>query len=147
EMSQETNEVKLQKLMNDYGNYQDRFSLEGGYEIDSNIEKVVNGLNIYDLLEKPFAKLSGGEKTKVGLGLSLLKNPDLLFLDEPTNHLDLMAVEWLGHFLKDYEGTVVLVSHDRYFLDEITTKIYDLEDGEIECYHTNFSNFVKEKEE
>ncbi|KKI89197.1 ABC transporter ATP-binding protein [Bacillus sp. SA1-12] len=147
EMGKETNGEKLQKLIDDYGNLQDQFTLKGGYEIEANIEKIVNGLNIHDLLNKLFAKLSGGEKTKVGLALILLKKPDLLLLDEPTNHLDLMAVEWLGSFLKDYSGTVVVISHDRYFLDEVVNKILNLEDGEIECYHTNFSGFVKEKEE
>ncbi|MYL60819.1 ATP-binding cassette domain-containing protein, partial [Virgibacillus halodenitrificans] len=110
------------------------------------IEKIVNGLNIGQLLDRSFASLSGGEKTKVGLALILLKQPDLLLLDEPTNHLDLMAVEWLGEFLQEYPGTTVVISHDRYFLDEVITKVLDLEDGEINCYHTNFSGFVKEKE-
>ncbi|MED4018809.1 ribosomal protection-like ABC-F family protein [Sutcliffiella cohnii] len=147
EMSQERNEDTLQQLMNVYGNLQEQYSFRGGYEIDATIEKIVNGLNISSLLEKAFATLSGGEKTKVGLAISLLHEPDLLLLDEPTNHLDLMAVEWLGHFLRDYSGTVVVVSHDRYFLDEVVNKIIDLEDGEVTCYHTNFSGFVKEKEE
>jgi len=146
-MSNETNTLKLEKLVADYGHVQDNFSLKGGYEIDANIEKIVNGLKIADLLNKPFSALSGGEKTKVGLALSLLKNPDFLLLDEPTNHLDLPAVEWLGMFLRDYAGTVLVISHDRYFLDEVINKILDLEDGEIECYYTNFSGYIKEKEE
>lgn len=147
EMSQERNDDKLQQLMSVYGDLQEQYSFRGGYEIDATIEKIVNGLNISSLLGKSFATLSGGEKTKVGLAISLLHEPDLLLLDEPTNHLDLMAVEWLGHFLRDYSGTVVVVSHDRYFLDEVVNKIIDLEDGEVTCYHTNFSGFVKEKEE
>lgn len=147
EMDMGRSEDNLEKLMNEYGDLQDHFTLKGGYEIDANIEKMVNGLNINSLLEKPFFTLSGGEKTKVSLAYILLKNPDFLLLDEPTNHLDLMAVEWLGDFLQKYSGTVILISHDRYFLDEVTNKILDLEDGEIECYQTNFSGFVKEKEE
>lgn len=147
EMSNQTNGEKLEKLINDYGDLQDYFALKGGYEIEANIDKIVNGLNISNLLDKFYSDLSGGEKTKVGLALILLKKPDLLILDEPTNHLDLMAVEWLGNYLQNYSGTVVIVSHDRYFLDEVVNKILDLEDGEIECYHTNFSGFVKEKEE
>lgn len=147
EMSRETDQGKLEALMNEYGDSLDLFTVKGGYEIEANIEKVVNGLNMNDLQDKPFSALSGGEKTKVGLGLILLKHPDFLLLDEPTNHLDLMAVEWLGSFLRDYNGTVVVVSHDRYFLDEVANKILDLEDGEIECYHTNFSGYAKEKEE
>ena len=75
----------------------------------------------------------------------LLQKPDLLLLDEPTNHLDLFAVEWLEQFLKEYTGTVMVISHDRYFLDEVVTKIFDLEDGEIHVYHTNYSQFVQGK--
>ncbi|WP_195694562.1 ribosomal protection-like ABC-F family protein [Priestia megaterium] len=147
EMGKEENAEKLQRLIDDYGNFQDLFKLKGGYEIEANIEKIVNGLNIQGLLDKLFSELSGGEKTKVCLALILLKQPDFLLLDEPTNHLDLTAVEWLGNFLKGYDGTVVVVSHDRYFLDEVVNKILDLENGEVKCYHTNFSGFVKEKEE
>ncbi|MFE8701421.1 ribosomal protection-like ABC-F family protein [Cytobacillus sp. FJAT-54145] len=147
EMGTETDGDKLQRLIEEYGKLQDQFSLQGGYEMESNIQKIVHGLNIQDLLDKKFMNLSGGEKTKVGLALILLKGPDFLLLDEPTNHLDLMAVEWLGQFLKDYDGTVVVISHDRYFLDEVVTKVLDLEDGEIQGYLTNFSGFVKEKEE
>ncbi len=77
----------------------------------------------------------------------LLKQPDLLLLDEPTNHLDLPAVEWLGTFLREYSGTILVISHDRYFLDEVINKVIDLEDGEVTVYHTNFTRFVKEKEE
>ncbi len=146
DMSKETNPDKLEKLITDYGQLQDQFSLNGGYEIESRIEGIVQGLNIPLLLDRPFSKLSGGEKTKVGLGLMLLQQPDLLLLDEPTNHLDLMAVEWLGSFLQEYNGTVLIISHDRYFLDEVVNKIIDLEDGEVNTYHTNFSGFVKEKE-
>lgn len=147
EMGREQNLDQLQRLIEQYGDLQDQYTVKGGYEIEANIERIVNGLQIKDLLEKQFGQLSGGEKTKVGLALILLKNPDFLLLDEPTNHLDLMAVEWLGGFLKDYNGTIIIVSHDRYFLDEVANKIYDLEDGEIQCYQTNFTGFTKEKEE
>ncbi|CAM3794462.1 ribosomal protection-like ABC-F family protein [Mesobacillus zeae] len=147
DMGRETNEGKLQKFMNEYGSLQEYFIFNGGYETEASIKKIVKGLNIDDLLDKQFSILSGGEKTKVGLALILLKNPGFLLLDEPTNHLDLMAVEWLGSFLKDYNGTVIVISHDRYFLDEVATRVMDLEDGEISCYHTNYSGFVKEKEE
>ena len=147
DMGMETDPDKLQKSIGEYGDLQDQYAMNGGYEIESNIEKIVRGLNIQSLLDQPFSRLSGGEKTKVGLGLMLLKQPDLLLLDEPTNHLDLMAVEWLGNFLREYSGTVLVISHDRYFLDEATNKIIDLEDGGVTTYHTNFSGFVKEKEE
>ncbi|MFJ5763005.1 ribosomal protection-like ABC-F family protein [Neobacillus sp. NPDC093182] len=147
EMGQELTPAYLQRLMDQYGKLQDDFILNGGYEMDAQMDRVSHGLNIIELLDKPFSLLSGGEKTKVGLALSLLKKPELLLLDEPTNHLDLMAIEWLGTFLKEYTGTIILISHDRYFLDEVVTKVLDMEDGEIELYHTNFSGFVKEKEE
>jgi len=146
-MGQELGEIALKKLMFEYGNIQDQFTREGGYEIEADIERIANGLNIGGLMDKPFSALSGGEKTKVVLGLQLLKKPDLLLLDEPTNHLDLNAVEWLSNFLQGYDGAVVVVSHDRYFLDEVVTKVFDLEDGKISFYQTNFSGFVKEKEE
>lgn len=146
-MGMENNADTLEKLIGEYGDLQDQFTMNGGYEIESNIERIVHGLNIQPLLWQSFSRLSGGEKTKVGLALMLLKQPDLLLLDEPTNHLDLMAVEWLGNFLKEYSGTVLLISHDRYFLDEVVNKVIDLEDGEITTYHTNFTGFVKEKEE
>ncbi|MFT9850087.1 ribosomal protection-like ABC-F family protein [Aneurinibacillus sp. REN35] len=146
-MSKETNGEKLQKLMHEYGDFQEHFTVKGGYEIDANIRKIVHGLHITHLVDQPFFFLSGGEKTKVGLALMLLKRPDFLLLDEPTNHLDLAAVEWLGSFLQNYNGTVVVVSHDRYFLDEVVHKILDVENGEVDCYPTNFSGYVKEKEE
>lgn len=145
-MSEEIDELKLNTFIKRYGDLQEQFTRGGGYEIEAAIEKIVNGLNIGQLLDRSFASLSGGEKTKVGLALILLKQPDLLLLDEPTNHLDLMAVEWLGGFLQEYPGTTVVISHDRYFLDEVITKVLDLEDGEINCYQTDFSGFVKEKE-
>jgi ATP-binding cassette, subfamily F, member 3 len=139
--------VKLDRLLQKYGVLQEKFSLGGGYEMDANIDRIANGLNITALLNSNFNSLSGGEKTKAGLALSLLRSPDLLLLDEPTNHLDIMAAEWLAEFLNSYEGTVIIISHDRYFLDETATKILDMEDGEIELYHANYSGFLKEKEE
>lgn len=137
----------LERCVEKYGLLQDQYTLLGGYEMDANIDRISNGLSIQHLLDKSFQSLSGGEKTKIGLAQLLLKQPDLLLLDEPTNHLDLMSVEWLGQFLKEYKGTVVIVSHDRYFLDDVVTKILDLEDGEITSYIGNYSVFVKEKEE
>lgn len=147
QMSEGINDQNMQKHMNEYGRLQDLFLSEGGYEIEATIKKVVNGLNMKGLLNKPFSNLSGGEKSKVGLAYMLLKNPDFLLLDEPTNHLDLASVEWLGNFLQNYHGTVVMVSHDRYFLDEMVNKILDLDEGEIQCFETNYSDYVKVKEE
>ncbi|MDA2567196.1 ribosomal protection-like ABC-F family protein [Bacillus cereus group sp. MYBK57-1] len=146
-MAVEQEQCALEKLMERYGVIQEKFAFLGGYEIEANIMKVANGLQVTDLFSRVFTELSGGEQTKVSLAYMLLQKPDLLLLDEPTNHLDLFAVEWLEQFLKEYTGTVIVISHDRYFLDEVVTKIFDLEDGEIHVYHTNYSQFVEEKEE
>ncbi|UYX52797.1 ABC-F type ribosomal protection protein [Bacillus thuringiensis] len=146
-MAEEQESSALQKLMERYGVIQERYAFLGGYEIEANIMKVANGLQVTELFPRSFMELSGGEQTKVSLAYMLLQKPDLLLLDEPTNHLDLFAVEWLEQFLKEYIGTVMVISHDRYFLDEVVTKIFDLEDGEIHVYHTNYSQFVEEKEE
>ncbi|MBE7149738.1 ABC-F type ribosomal protection protein [Bacillus mycoides] len=146
-MAEEQESSALQKLMERYGVVQERYAFLGGYEIEANIMKVANGLQVTELFPRSFMELSGGEQTKVSLAYMLLQKPDLLLLDEPTNHLDLFAVEWLEQFLKEYTGTVMVISHDRYFLDEVVTKIFDLEDGEIHVYHTNYSQFVEEKEE
>ena len=147
QMANENVPDQLNKLIGEYGELQDQFALNNGYEMDSQIDRISNGLDISSLLNKDFSILSGGEKTKVCLAHMLLKSPNLLLLDEPTNHLDIKAVEWLADFIKNYEGTVVLISHDRYFLDETASRILDLEDGEITLYQTNYSGFVKEKEE
>lgn len=146
-MAVEQEQSALEKIMERYGVIQEKFAFLGGYEIEANIMKVANGLQVTDLFSRVFTELSGGEQTKVSLAYMLLQKPDLLLLDEPTNHLDLFAVEWLEQFLKEYTGTVIVISHDRYFLDEVVTKIFDLEDGEIHVYHTNYSQFVEEKEE
>ncbi|QIW20161.1 ribosomal protection-like ABC-F family protein [Bacillus thuringiensis] len=146
-MAEELEPSALQKLMERYGVIQEKFAFLGGYEIEANLMKVANGLQVTELFLRSFLELSGGEQTKVSLAYMLLQKPDLLLLDEPTNHLDLFAVEWLEQFLKEYNGTVMVISHDRYFLDEVVTKIFDLEDGEIHVYHTNYSQFVEEKEE
>ncbi|WP_242261998.1 ribosomal protection-like ABC-F family protein [Bacillus cereus group sp. BfR-BA-01453] len=147
DMAEEQESSVLQKLMERYGIIQEKFAFLGGYEIEANIMKVANGLQVTELFPRSFVEISGGEQTKVSLAYMLLQKPDLLLLDEPTNHLDLFAVEWLEQFLKEYNGTVMVISHDRYFLDEVVTKIFDLEDGEINVYHTNYSRFVEEKEE
>ncbi|PFV80212.1 ABC transporter ATP-binding protein [Bacillus sp. AFS059628] len=146
-MAEEQESSALQRLMERYGVIQEKFAFLSGYEIEANIMKVANGLQVTELFPRSFLELSGGEQTKVSLAYMLLQKPDLLLLDEPTNHLDLFAVEWLEQFLKEYNGTVMVISHDRYFLDEVVTKIFDLEDGEIHVYHTNYSQFVEEKEE
>lgn len=137
----------IDTVLEQYGKLQELFERQGGYEMDANIQKVANGLQIESLLEKKWVLLSGGEQTKVGLALILLSTPKLLLLDEPTNHLDLSAIEWLTSFIQDYNGTVIIVSHDRYFLDEVTNEILEIDQGELHIYHGNYSYYVKEKEQ
>ena len=145
-LAREHDELKMQSLLRQYGEIQEQFERAGGYELDSRIMKVASGLGLEPLLRKDFGELSGGEQTKVGLGLLLLQKPDLLLLDEPTNHLDILAVEWLENYLLSYEGTIVIVSHDRFFLDKTAGKMMDLDGGEIHVYTGNYTAFVKEKE-
>lgn len=145
-MSQEMDEKDLQKLVEQYGVFQDQYLSKGGYAIDSEIDKVAKGLNIEGMLDQTVGALSGGEKTKAGLAYILLKESDLLLLDEPTNHLDVSAIEWLGNYIKNFTGTVVIVSHDRYFLDETVNRIVHVENGDLESFDTNYSDYVTEKE-
>ncbi|TFE24555.1 ribosomal protection-like ABC-F family protein [Cohnella luojiensis] len=138
----------LNGLLKKYSALQESFERDGGYELDARIDQVANGLRIdREWYGRPYSSLSGGEKTKVGLASQLILRPDLLLLDEPTNHLDLGGVEWLEEFLLKYDGACLIVSHDRYFLDRVVTKIIDLEDGESSIYHTNYTKYLKEKEE
>ncbi|MBQ7351496.1 MAG: ABC-F type ribosomal protection protein [Clostridia bacterium] len=137
---------KLEKMVDKYSELQEKFIADGGYEIDNEINYVVGGLKIDSrLLDREYNTLSGGEKTLVHFARILLDAPDLLLLDEPTNHLDIERIEWLESYIKRFKGGIVVVSHDRYFLDKVSTSVVDVEDnGEI--YKGNYSNFVREKE-
>jgi len=140
-------ESAMEPLLMQYGRLQESFERGGGYEMEANIERIAAGIGIPEQqYARPFASLSGGEKTKVGLAVILLQNPDLLFLDEPTNHLDMSAIEWLEGFIRSFGGTVVVISHDRYFLDAVAEKIIEIEDGEAFTYHCNYSRYKEEKE-
>lgn len=119
------------KALARYGELQERFLEAGGYETASKLMAVANGLGLSPLLAQPFERLSGGEKTKVMLAQLILQEPSVLLLDEPTNHLDLSAIDWLEHYLEHYKGAVVVISHDRRFLNRIVRKVYELEDGAI----------------
>ncbi len=111
------------------------------------MSKVCAGLKFYnEFLNTEFIKLSGGEKNMVILGRILLENPKILLLDEPSNHLDMSSIEWLEGYLKAYKGTVIIISHDRYFLDRVVTKIVEIEDGDTSIYEGNYSYYVKEKQ-
>jgi ATP-binding cassette subfamily F protein 3 len=140
------NPERADQAMKAYGPLLDAFTDQGGFDMETSLSRVAEGLGIKRLLEQPFHALSGGERTKVGLGRILLLKPELLLLDEPTNHLDLFAVEWLEKYLQDYDGSVLIVSHDRYFLDRVVMKIVDLEGGAVDIYNGNYTYFVKEKE-
>ena len=123
------------------------FQAGGGYEMDTNKNKVCNGLTISQAMrEQPFDKLSGGEKTRVNLGRLILEDTDILLLDEPTNHLDLRATEWLEDYLSRYKGTVLAISHDRWFLDKVVKRVIEIVDGKAEFYQGNYSFYVVEKE-
>ncbi|GGH32397.1 ribosomal protection-like ABC-F family protein [Paenibacillus segetis] len=146
--STSSGELLLESMLKQYGRLQEVFERGGGYEIESTIERVTSGLSIpSSQYERPFSSLSGGEKTKVGLAVILLQNPDILLLDEPTNHLDMAAIQWLESFLHQFEGTVVVISHDRYFLDTVAGKIIEIEDGEAFTYYCNYSSYKVEKEQ
>lgn len=138
---------KLEKALLSYGRLTEEYEIAGGYELETKINKITEGLKINDILKQlPFQSLSGGEKTRVILAKILLEEPDILLLDEPTNHLDLETTEWLEGFLKDYKGSVLIISHDRYFLDNVAMKIVELEFSRANIYMGNYSYYVLEKE-
>ncbi|HPE16833.1 MAG TPA: ABC-F family ATP-binding cassette domain-containing protein, partial [Oscillospiraceae bacterium] len=129
-----------------YGELSAAFEAAGGYETDTRLNKVANGLSISaEQRAQLFDALSGGERTRVNLGRLILEDTDILLLDEPTNHLDLAATEWLEDFLLTFKGTVLAISHDRYFLDRVVTRIVEIEDGRAEFYSGNYSFYVEEK--
>ncbi|MBR2705119.1 MAG: ABC-F family ATP-binding cassette domain-containing protein [Clostridia bacterium] len=147
EMATETNDNLLQKLINKYGRIQDEYVLNGGYEIQEKYKKICSGFKYDDLfLCSMYNTLSGGERTKVNLAKILMSNPDILLLDEPTNHLDVDTLEWLEELLSSYSGTILVISHDRYFLDKIATKTVLIESGKAKIYHGNYSYFLEEDE-
>ncbi len=123
------------------------FQAGGGYETDTSKNKVCSGLSIsQDMRERLFDQLSGGEKTRVNLARLILEDTDILLLDEPTNHLDLRATEWLEEYLEKFKGTVLTVSHDRYFLDQVVDRIIEIKEGKAEFYSGNYSFYAVEKE-
>lgn len=141
------NEKHMEKLLDRYSKVQMAYETLGGYEKEEKLSKVCIGLKVNDeFKEKLFYELSGGEKTTVILGKILLQNPDILLLDEPSNHLDLETMEWLEAYLKEYKGIVLIVSHDRYFLDNVVTRIIEIEDMISKSYDGNYTAYVNEKE-
>ncbi|MDU5105298.1 ribosomal protection-like ABC-F family protein [Clostridium sp.] len=140
----ENNDSYHQKIIKDYTTLQDLYSNKGGYTYKGEISRVLKGLGF---LEEDFNKiistLSGGQKTRVSLCKLLLRNPDILLLDEPTNHLDLEAIEWLEEYLKNYKGTVLVISHDRFFLDTVTNNTFEVINGHVNCYNVSYTKFFE----
>lgn len=138
---------KLQASINRYSTLHDAYEIAGGYNINEKLNKILNGLEISEAMqERKFNLLSGGEKTRVILGKILLEEPELLLLDEPSNHLDIKSVEWLEEYLSTYNGTILMISHDRYFLDKVVNKIIELQPDGVDIYYGGYSKYVVEKE-
>lgn len=146
EMAGEKDESSLNSMMKEYDGLLERFSREGGYEYNSRIRGVLKGLGFE---ESQFGlhirALSGGQKTRLALARLLLEEPDLLLLDEPTNHLDISAIEWLEDFLKNYRKSLIVISHDRYFLDTVTMKTFELENNKCTTYEKNYTGYAEQK--
>jgi len=141
-----TNGNNVSELLSSYGNLQNTFESRGGYVFETRIHQVLQGLGFSKSEEnRPWYQLSGGQKTRAYLAKILLMNPDLLILDEPTNHLDINAIEWLESFLKEYKGGTLIVSHDRYFLNQTVEVIWEL-DSSFEIYHGNYDAYLQQRQ-
>lgn len=138
---------KYQALMTDYDTLQHTFKESGGYTYEAEIRSVLNGLRFYpEDYEVEIASLSGGEKTRLALAKLLLAKQDILVLDEPTNHLDIETLAWLETYLQNYHGSLLIVSHDRYFLDKVVNQVYEISRTKIDHYKGNYSSFVNQKQ-
>ncbi|WP_053217395.1 ABC-F family ATP-binding cassette domain-containing protein [Virgibacillus senegalensis] len=135
-----------QKLLAVYDDKQQAFKMEGGYQYEADIKAVLNGLHFYESdWDTSISELSGGQKTRLALGKLLLSKPDILILDEPTNHLDIDTLSWLEGYLNNYGGAVVIVSHDRYFLDKTVQTVYEISRNHSKKYHGNYSKYLEQK--
>ncbi|WP_243299745.1 ABC-F family ATP-binding cassette domain-containing protein [Bacillus litorisediminis] len=142
------NPAKYKKLLKEYDQLQIRFKEQGGFQYEADIRSILHGLQFHDKdYQTPIQLLSGGQKTRLALGKLLLTSPDVLILDEPTNHLDIETLTWLEKYLQTYEGAVLVVSHDRYFLDKIATQVYELSRTKIIQFPGNYSNYLRLKAE
>lgn len=139
---------RYEKLLREYDQLQVAFKDSGGYQYESDIRSVLHGLRFYsDDYQTFISTLSGGQKTRLALGKLLLTKPDILILDEPTNHLDIETLSWLEQYLQNYPGAILIVSHDRYFLDKVVTQVYELSRHEIRKFHGNYSKYLDQKAE
>ncbi|MFJ5624868.1 ribosomal protection-like ABC-F family protein [Peribacillus loiseleuriae] len=142
------NEVFYQKILSEYDTLQVQFKEQGGYQYEADIRSVLHGLQFADFDRSTLIhSLSGGQKTRLALGKLLLTKPDILILDEPTNHLDIETLSWLEQYLQSYHGAVLIVSHDRYFLDKVVNQVYEISRNAIRKYHGNYSNYLVKKAE
>ena len=133
--------------LREYDNLTNKFQSGGGYDMDVEVDKICNGLGIpAEMRSQEFTSLSGGEKTRVNLARLLLEKTDILLLDEPTNHLDLSSVEWLEGYINAFKGTVLAISHDRYFIDQVADRVIEISDGHAEFYSGNYSFYMDEKQ-
>ncbi len=143
---EDKNHEKLETLMEEYSNLSHEYEINGGYEYENKIVQVASGLGFKgEELNKKISFLSGGEKSRVGLIKLLLKEPELLLLDEPTNHLDIESIQWLEEYLNKYKGAVIIISHDRYFLDQVIERIVEIKNGSDEKYYGNYSYYLEER--
>ena len=142
------NDDKYQKILKEYDELQVQFKDQGGYQYEADIRSVLHGLQFHNFdYSTPIASLSGGRRTRLALGKLLLAQPDLLILDEPTNHLDIETLTWLEQYLTSYKGAVLIVSHDRYFMDKVVSIIYEISRHTIKKYHGNYSDYLERKAE
>ena len=146
ELEKVIGETHDQEMIEAYGRVADRFEQLGGYDYESRIRKIAYGLGFSDEdFKKNVDHFSGGQRTRISLAKALLREPDFLFLDEPTNHLDIEMIEWLEKFLQDYPGGVLIISHDRFFLDRVATRILEIENKAVTSYEGNYTYYMKVK--
>ena len=146
-LSDSASDDTTKRLLDEYHRLQTDFELKDGYAYKSQVLGVINGLGFGgDAMNQIINTLSGGQKTRVALGRLLLTKPDLLVLDEPTNHLDITSVEWLEGYLSSYPGAVLIVSHDRYFLDRFVQHVWELDQATLRCFNGNYTEYIKQKE-
>lgn len=141
ELEEKMASAASEKVMEQYAVLTEAFERQGGYALEALVRRILTGLGLEGEMDSQVARLSGGQKTRLALCKLLLRSPELLILDEPTNHLDIDAIEWLEGYLRDYAGALLIVSHDRYFLDRTVSRVFCLENGELKGYSGNYSEY------